>query len=142
MKLPLLALALGASLALHPSDGRAQSDTTPSRPEQSRAVVRNPNAARNGPPTGVSLGFKGFGRGGLSEYPTVVRLASGGSGERAGLMVGDTIRAVNGRDARQIPVFPNRVPGARYVVRIRRGGEDREVTLVLPATPAAPPRRR
>lgn len=149
MKIRLLALALGTCLALHPSDARAQDATAPEM--RSRTTVRNPNANRSGPRTGVSLGFSGFSPGRLKEFPTVRALTSGGSGERAGLMVGDTIRTVNGRDARQLPVFPNRAPGARYVLRIRRGGEDREVTMVLPntpptpttsATPAAPQRQR
>jgi hypothetical protein len=139
LKLRLAVLALGACMALHPAHGRAQSD---SREPMRSSVRRNPNASRL-PSTGIALGFAGFERSPdgsyhTTHYPAVTGLAKGGSGERAGLMVGDTIRTVNGRDARLAPIFPNRVPGARYVVRVRRGGEDREVVLVLPATPAAP----
>jgi hypothetical protein len=150
VKLRPLVLVLGACLALHPSHGRAQSDTT--RALTRTTMRRNPNASRNGPSTGISVGFTGIERAAdgtlhTVSYPSVAGLVKGGSGERAGLMVGDTLRTVNGRDARVAPIFPNRVPGARYVLRIRRGGEDREVVLVLPAapapaTPATPPRQR
>jgi S1-C subfamily serine protease len=141
LKLRLLVLALAAGLALHPAQVQAQADTSSTRAGEPRAGFRrNPDGARNGPSTGISMGFSRSR--GVAGYPHVLALAPGGSGERSGLMVGDTIRSVNGRDARQAPVFPNRVPGARYVLRVRRDGEEREVILVLPATPAAPPRQR
>lgn len=137
MKLRVLAAALGAALALHPSQGHAQISADSIRALLARSgSMRNPNP-RNGPSTGVSLGFSGNGT--TFGYPHVVALSPGGSGERAGLMVGDSIISVNGRDGRQVPVFPNRTPGARYVVRVRRGGEEREVVLVLPSTQPAPP---
>lgn len=139
MKLHILALAV-ACAALVPAHVHAQFDTT----ETSRTMTRrNPNPSRNGPTVGISLGFSGMRRTGqLTDYPVVTRLMAGGPGERAGLMVGDTLRSVNGRDARQPPVFPNRAPGARYVLRIRRRGEDREIVMVIPATAPAAPRNR
>jgi C-terminal processing protease CtpA/Prc len=149
LKLASFALVLGACIALHPQQARAQSDTTHRAapvPGARSTLYRNPNASHNGPSTGISIGFSGlrFGQSGMTmeAYPRVAGLVKGGSGERAGLMVGDEIRSVNGRDARQPPLFPNRVPGARYVVRVRRGGEDREVIVVLPSDTTAAARHR
>lgn len=135
MKLNTLALAAACAVLL-PAHVHAQVDTT----QMSRSITRrNPGSPRNGPTVGISLGFVGFGQAGqLADYPTVVGLLKGGPGERAGLVVGDTLRTVNGRDARQPPVFPNRAPGARYVLRIRRRGEDREIVMVIPNTSSAP----
>ena len=140
MKLKGFALVLAAA-ALLPARAHAQVDTAASHARAReagaggfRAMAQNANRNR-GPSTGVSLGFVGFSREGLSQYPVVVGLSPGGPGEKAGMMVGDTIRAVNGRDGRLLPLWPNRAPGVRYVVRVRRAGEDREVTLVLPSTP-------
>ncbi|MBD0320111.1 MAG: PDZ domain-containing protein [Gemmatimonadetes bacterium] len=60
----------------------------------------------------------------------------GSNAARAGLMPGDTIMAVNGRDTRTSRMFPDRQPGTRYTMRIRRAGEDPELTYVMPAAPA------
>ncbi len=72
----------------------------------------------------------------LNVYPAVSRVASGSPAERAGLAVGDTIVSANGRDARLGRIFPDRVPGTEYTVRVRRGGADRELRLVIGPEPA------
>jgi len=64
-------------------------------------------------------------------YPVVARVIAGSNAERAGLMVGDVIVRSNGRDARELPLLPQRRPGAAYTLRIRRGGEEHDVHLVL-----------
>lgn len=69
-------------------------------------------------------------------YPAVGRVAPGSPAEQAGLMAGDTIVSVNGRDARLGRIFPDRVPGTEYTVRVRRGGADRELRLVVGPEPA------
>lgn len=67
----------------------------------------------------------------------VVRVVPEGSNAaRAGLAAGDTIVAVNGRDSRERPLFPDRTPGTRYTLRVRREGEELEIEYALPE-PAA-----
>lgn len=89
----------------------------------------------------TSLGFSYGGGGGVDvasdgsirslEFPVVRRVHPGSNAQRAGLMAGDTIVAVNGRNAKVRPLFDNRRPGTRIVMRIRRNGEEREVSFVL-----------
>jgi S1-C subfamily serine protease len=62
-------------------------------------------------------------------YSQVSRIDSGSPGEKAGLAVGDVIVAVNGVDGK-MPSALFFVAGQRYVVRVRRGGEEREQILV------------
>jgi S1-C subfamily serine protease len=69
-------------------------------------------------------------------YPVIREVTEGSAAARAGLAVGDTLLTVNGRDARLPPFFPNRTAGVRYVLRVRRGDEERELTYVYPAPPA------
>lgn len=64
-------------------------------------------------------------------HPRVVRVQPGSSAARAGLAEGDILLEVNGRDGREPALFPNREPGTRYTVRVRRGTQEREVTLVV-----------
>jgi S1-C subfamily serine protease len=65
-------------------------------------------------------------------YPYVTEIAAHSNAERAGLAVGDTIVAINGRDARQPPLFPVQEPGTRYVLRVRRGEEELELRYTFP----------
>jgi S1-C subfamily serine protease len=71
-----------------------------------------------------------------AHHPTVSRIDPGSPGATAGLRVGDAILSLNGADSRDAPLFAIDVPGTRYVLRIRRGDEEREVTLVV-----APPQK-
>jgi hypothetical protein len=64
-------------------------------------------------------------------YPVVARVIAGSNAERAGLMVGDVIVRSNGRDARELPLLPQRRPGAEYTLRIRRGTGEHDVHVVL-----------
>ncbi|MFL5384174.1 MAG: PDZ domain-containing protein [Longimicrobiaceae bacterium] len=69
-------------------------------------------------------------------FPTVSRVDPGSPAAAARLRVGDAIVAVNGVDSREGPLFPRIEAGVRYVLRIRRGDEERELALTV-APPAA-----
>ena len=66
-------------------------------------------------------------------FIVVRRVPAGSNAERAGLVVGDTIVAVNGKDSRERPLFTERAPGTRYVLRVRREGEEMEIEYTVPA---------
>ena len=68
---------------------------------------------------------------GGTRHPTVAHVFPDSPAERAGLQVGDTILAVDGIDSREGPLFRDRTPGRRLVVRIRRGAVQREISLVV-----------
>lgn len=121
--------------------GAAQAGGSPASPsvEQVEAGQRSTSRAAR-----VDLGFgisvpTTLGPGGMTaaDYPvvSVVRPQSGAA--EAGLAVGDVVLAVDGRDGRERGLFRHLEPGQRYVLRIRRGTEVLELTLV-----ARPPRTR
>lgn len=84
-----------------------------------------------------------FGPKGEPGYPFVSGVEAGSPAERAGLLVGDTLIAVDGRDPRlPQPLFPVTVAGTRYVLRIRRGEEERELVYVHPGRNPQPARAR
>lgn len=65
------------------------------------------------------------------DYSSVAHIDSGSPAEKAGLAAGDMILEVNGTDTRTpvrgIFAF---VPGRKYILRIRRGQEEREIVLI------------
>ena len=65
-------------------------------------------------------------------HPVITQVYRNGPAERAGLREGDILIAVNGDDTLVSPPGHRwrQPPGTRYVFRIRRGGEDREFTLL------------
>jgi len=69
-------------------------------------------------------------------FPTVSRVDAGSPAAAAGLRVGDAIVAVNDRDSREGPLFARIEPGVRYVMRVRRGGEERELALTVAPPPS------
>jgi S1-C subfamily serine protease len=140
-----LFFALAAALLTLPCHAFAQSTSAGSGETSGQAVrrtmSRNPGSRPANP--ALALGFSfGMtpGRGNAYGYPYVRTVSKGSNAERAGLAVGDTILTIDGRDARQGRLFPEARPGARYVVRVRRNGEERELTYTFaPAAPAAKP---
>ena len=63
-------------------------------------------------------------------YPVINRVDSKSPAEAAGLAAGDVIISVNGTDLSTTPSAAAGPPGIKEVLRIRRGGEEREVVLV------------
>ena len=70
------------------------------------------------------------------DHPTIRSVTPSSPAALAGLAVGDTIVSVNGRDSRERPLFPDRRHGARYILRIRRADEEREVGFRLESPPS------
>ena len=64
-------------------------------------------------------------------HAVVARVLDGSPVQAAGLQGGDTILSVNGRDGREKKLFPDRTPGARYDLRIRRMGRVHDVSFAV-----------
>jgi predicted metalloprotease with PDZ domain len=111
----------------------AQQSTPPPPQGDDPGMVR----VGSGPTRAIGLGYgalpnmSGRSVSGFSEHPVVRMVVDGSGAAQAGIRVGDVLLSVNGKDAREGRLFPDRQPGTRYVVRIRRGTEEREVTLVV-----------
>lgn len=93
----------------------------------------------------LELWFDGSYR--VMNYPSVIRVDSGSVAARAGFHLGDVLLSVNGRDMREARPFRLQGGEMRWVVRIRRGAEEKELVMEIPSTmrspsppPAAPPR--
>lgn len=69
-------------------------------------------------------------------YPVVKTVAPGSPAHEAGMLAGDVITEVNGRDSRE-PRALWFQPGVRYTLRIRTGDQERE-TVLVPLPPRAP----
>jgi S1-C subfamily serine protease len=80
------------------------------------------------------------------DYPVVSRVDSGSVSARAGLRIGDVLLAVNGKDGREAQLFRLEKGAERWVMRIRRGTEEMELTMEVPPSmrrgraPSAAPR--
>lgn len=74
------------------------------------------------------------------EQPVISRVRSGGPADEAGLLVGDVLLSIDGRDTRKGGTFRGATPGHRYVLRVKRGDEEKELFLVAaaPANAQAP----
>jgi C-terminal processing protease CtpA/Prc len=80
----------------------------------------------------------------LMSYPEVRLVIKHSPADSAGIAVGDVIVEINGQDPRHQRPIPIVVPtlGEKYVLRVRRGEAEREVTLVAVPRPAdLPPDR-
>lgn len=140
------ALALAAALALRAGAAAAQPGGEPPR---SGGVLHRTAIPSGNLAAGTVVRTFGFawgmstrpGDGGtiIFGHPYVTMVVPETNAARAGLVAGDTILTVNGRDTRQPPLFPVRRAGTEYLLLVRRGGEERELTYVFPEPP--PPRQ-
>jgi C-terminal processing protease CtpA/Prc len=72
----------------------------------------------------------------------ITQVVAGSPAAEAGLAAGDIVISVDGQDTgERLPNFRVATPGRRYVLRIKRGAEEREIAIVAapPRTPAARP---
>lgn len=79
----------------------------------------------------------------FSEYPVVVSVDAGSPAARGGIVAGDTIIAFNDRDVRRF-AFPVRTmiqPGRQFVIRARRGSQNRVTKLIVAERPSDRPEK-
>jgi S1-C subfamily serine protease len=128
LKTYLASLALALSAA---GCAQAQQSSPPAgaRPSEAGETISIPQ-----PPATAWFGFshevRNMGR------PVITGVRPGSPAAEAGLSAGDVILSVDGQDTEErLPNFRIATPGRRYILRVRRGEEEREVAIV-----AAPPR--
>ncbi len=73
----------------------------------------------------------------FASYPKVESVEPGSPAERAGLLAGDVLLALDANDLREavVPITRLLVPGKRLDVRVRREGELKTFTLVVDERP-------
>lgn len=130
-------LVVAAILFLRADAAHAQ----PSSGTVRERTYANPEASTREPRWGFATGMRP-GPGNAYTHPYVWLVVPGSAAETAGLMVGDTILSIDGRDIRYGPFFLVEVPGTRYVMLVRRGTEELELTYIFPAAKDTPPAER
>lgn len=80
---------------------------------------------------GAPITLTGDGQARWADYPTIEDVIAGSEAERLGIRAGDVILKVNGKDALDPRLFHDWKPGTRYALRLRRGNEEREVTVTV-----------
>lgn len=129
----LLAVPLAAACASAQAPGPGASPSAATTP---------PPSGHNRRPavyTGLDIRFSAsVGADGVlvQNYPVVLAVEPESPGQQAGVVAGDAIIEVNGRDSREDRVLWLE-PGVRYTVRLRTGDQEREVVL-LPLPPRTP----
>jgi hypothetical protein len=83
----------------------------------------------------------------LTDYPIVTRVDSGSVSAAAGLKLGDVLLSVNGKDGREAQLFRRKHGETRWIIRVRRGEEEKELVMEVPPSmlaasrPPSSPRR-
>lgn len=109
--------------AISPTSGTVARDT---------ALVKSATRPRGYTGFSISVGATA-GQGGVVHvgYPTITDLRPGSPAAKAGLLLGDIILEANGTDLSldSHALFPAQM-GVKYVLRIKRGVEEKELTLI------------
>lgn len=130
IKTTLAMFALALSVA-----GCTQSQQPQAEPEPGSA----PGGTREIRQSGPTNAYFGLGVDRTAGGELMVNAVQEGSPvAEAGLAVGDVLLTVDGNAVTGIPVFPGAAPGRQYTVRVRRGGEEKEFTVVAAPPQAAP----
>ncbi|MCB9882932.1 MAG: PDZ domain-containing protein [Planctomycetes bacterium] len=99
------------------------------------AAAQNPEQATTNNPGWLGVIVEGR----RSEAPKIVEVDAGSPAARAGLAVGDVVRAVDGAEAGDVDAFLSKIAqkqaGARVVLTIERGSAKRELPVVLGERP-------
>ncbi|HET7233601.1 MAG TPA: M56 family metallopeptidase [Longimicrobium sp.] len=72
---------------------------------------------------------------GPGRHATVTSVAQGSPADLAGLRAGDELVTVNGVDGGEPKLLSDRRPGTEYALRVRRGGQEHDLRLVVGAAP-------
>lgn len=135
----LCTLVLGsAALLVCAGCARAQQPASPGPAVTVRSDGSAAPAAQPRGYTGFTIRFSGaMSRAGevAGGHPVVEAVHPGSPAHKAGLRPGDVLLEIGGRDTRENGAMRVQ-PGGRYTYRIRRGQEEREVTLVAVPRPA------
>lgn len=70
--------------------------------------------------------------------PVVTEVRDNSAAARAGVIVGDTLVAIDGRDPRIGRMFADMVPGERYTFTIHRAGQELSLVIIPDAARPAP----
>lgn len=137
MRIPLLVLA---ALAVS-TTAAAQTSPPPAASGAETVEIPQPPAT-----SWVGIGMEQESRttelGTDMDPPVVTVVVPGSPAETAGLRAGDQILRIDDCDTREPCInWRQLVPGRRYQLRVRNGGQERDVTLV-PAPPRAPAENR
>jgi len=71
------------------------------------------------------------------EHPVITKVSPGSPAARAGMVAGDRVIAVDGRDTLEHGMmFAGSAPGRRYTLRVQRGAAQHELVIVAAAPPS------
>lgn len=133
---------VAAAIAVVLQVGCAHAQQSSGTPEVTRTgngmTVRRPPAPfHTGISHSVSPMVRPDGSVWAAEPPVISEVTPGSPAALVGLQPGDVVLQVNGRDAREPGLLRVREAGQEFVLRIRRGTELRDVTVVAVPNPAA-----
>jgi S1-C subfamily serine protease len=135
------AVLVAASASLHAQERAA--------PQPPAAVVTQPEvvrapAARGRPPATMGMGLRVRPKpaadgslAGWADYPLVHEVYPGTPAARLGIRPGDQVLSANGVDAREPSATRITHVGQRFALRIRRGNQVRDYTIVTVPNPPA-----
>ncbi|HEX8453936.1 MAG TPA: PDZ domain-containing protein [Longimicrobium sp.] len=131
------ALLVTASASLHAQDRAAPKGAT------QEEVLRVPAGSVRRPPATMGLGLRvrpqPLATGGFrwADYPLVHEVYAGSPAARLGIRSGDQVLSANGVDAREPSATRITHVGQRFALRIRRGSQVRDYTIVTVPNPPA-----